>query len=126
MARNSVAHTLASVAFSSGYEVVFQPVLFLCLFSIVLFVSCFVIPVARNSVSHTLASLAFFSDCETVASTVSVDGPCCKEHPKFGQCDPNNPGNENNKRCKAFCMQNCKGAICKKVYGKGHLCHCLC
>ena len=68
----------------------------------------------------------FYSDCETVASTVSAGGPCCKEHPRFGQCDPNNPENENNKKCKAFCRQNCKGAICKKVYGKGHLCHCLC
>ncbi|KAK4839965.1 hypothetical protein QYF36_026316 [Acer negundo] len=35
--------------------------MFLCLFSIVLSVSCFVIPVARNSVAHTLASLAIFS-----------------------------------------------------------------
>lgn len=45
---------------------------------------------------------------------------CCKDHPDFGGCNPDDG------RCNTHCISGCeKGGFCKKV-GGGHVCHCYC
>ncbi|CAI0441364.1 unnamed protein product [Linum tenue] len=53
-----------------------------------------------------------------------TDSICCREYYYMGECRPGQndaPGGN----CYEFCIQECKGALCKHT-SKGHHCHCMC
>ncbi|CAN1334860.1 Putative defensin-like protein 20 [Linum perenne] len=55
---------------------------------------------------------------------VTLMGICCREYYDKGECIPGK-GDAPGGRCYEFCIQECKGALCKKGE-KTHHCHCLC
>ena len=65
------------------------------------------------------------TDCNEVV-VGQTDSICCRENPKLGQCEAGKDDGPDGK-CTTYCQQECRGGICKHVYGhKGDLCHCYC
>ncbi|CAI0409003.1 unnamed protein product [Linum tenue] len=77
--------------------------------------------VAMLALSNNVSGTRNF---ENRLSNVTIDSICCREYYNMGECIPGQndaPGGN----CYEFCIQECKGALCKQT-SEGHHCHCLC